>query len=101
MAGRSDGAQSRPERIVEPDVNSVDEQLRQRRWRILRAVLPISHGLGPLPIWVKTPEQFTGWLIGRLNPAGLRAYFRDLEEIAKQTCDLELLRLARRCAGQR
>jgi hypothetical protein len=100
MAGRSGGAQSRPGWVLEADLDPVDEQLRRRRWRILRAVLPIGHGLDPLPTWVKTPEQFVGWLIGRLSPAGLRTYFEDLEEIAKQTCDLELLRLARRYQGQ-
>ena len=51
----------------------------------------MGHGLDPLPTWVKTPEQFIGWLIGRLSPGGLRTYFEDLEGIAKQTCDLELL----------
>jgi len=101
MAGRSGGAQSRPGWVLEADPDPVDEQLRHRRWRILRAVLPIGHGLDPLPTWVKTLEQFVGWLIGRLNPAGLRTYFEDLEEISKQTCDLELLRLARRYQGQR
>ncbi|MBU6507962.1 MAG: hypothetical protein KGI92_07465 [Alphaproteobacteria bacterium] len=101
MAGRSGGAQSRPGWVLEADLDPVDEQLRRRRWRILRAVLPIGQGLDPLPTWVKTPEQFVGWLIGRLSPAGLRTYFEDLEEIAKQTCDLELLRLARRYQGQR
>ncbi|HTC18253.1 MAG TPA: hypothetical protein VK690_04000 [Stellaceae bacterium] len=101
MVGGSSGAQSRPGWVLEPNLDPVDEQLRRRRWRILRAVLPASHGLDPLPTWVKTPEQFIGLLIGRLNPAGLRAYFVELEEIAKQTCDLELLRLARRYRGQR
>jgi hypothetical protein len=101
MVGGSSGAQSRPGWVLEPNLDPVDEQLRRRRWRILRAVLPVSNGPDPLPTWVKTPEQFIGWLIGRLNPAGLRTYFVELEEIAKQTCDLELLRLARRYKGQR
>jgi hypothetical protein len=100
MVGRSSGAQSRPGWVLEPDLDPVDEQLRRRRWRILRAVLPMGHGLDPLPTWVKRPEQFVGWLIGRLTPQGLRSYFQELELIAKQTCDLELLRLARRYQGQ-
>jgi hypothetical protein len=31
----------------------------------------------------------------------LRDYFEDLEEIAKQTCDLELLRFARKYVRRR
>lgn len=40
------------------------------------------------------------WLTSRLGPMALKAYFEDLELIAKQTCDLELLRLARTDRGQ-
>jgi len=103
MAGRSSGVQSRPGWTLEPDLDPIDDQLRRRRrrWRILRVALPYGHGLDPLPAWVKTPEQFIGWLIGRLTPQALKNYFEDLEEIAKQTCDLELLRLARKYLAPR
>jgi hypothetical protein len=37
----------------------------------------------------------------RLSPGAVRRYFDDLELIAKQTCDLELLRLARHYKGSR
>ncbi|HZT51727.1 MAG TPA: hypothetical protein VFA22_07335 [Stellaceae bacterium] len=94
MAGRAE-AQVRPGWTLEPDLNPLDEQLRRRRWRVLRAALPPSRGLDPMPPWVKTPDQFIDWIAGRLSSAAIRGYFADLELIAKQTCDLELLRLAR------
>jgi len=94
MAGRV-LAQTRPGWVLEPDLDPVDEQVRQRRWRVLRAAMPQGCGLDAVPAWVKTPEQFIDWLSSRLNHAAIRAYFIDLELIAKQTCDLELLRLAR------
>jgi hypothetical protein len=94
MAGRS-GAQIRPGWVLEPDLNPVDEQLRLRRWRVLRAALPPGRALEPPPVWVSTPDQFIVWLTSRLSPMAVKAYFEDLELIAKQTCDLELLRLAR------
>lgn len=106
IAGRSSsnissGAQWRAGWVLEPNLNPVDEQLRRRRWRILRALLPVSPALDTLPPWIRTPDHFVSWLIGRMTPAGLYAYFKDLEEVAKQTCDLELFRLARRCRGRR
>ena len=58
-----------------------------------------SSGAQSRPGWVLEPD-LVGWLIGRLTPQGLRSYFQELELIAKQTCDLELLRLARRYQGQ-
>jgi hypothetical protein len=94
MAGRT-LAQTRPGWVLDPDLDPVDEQIRQRRWRVLRAALPPGRGLDAVPGWAKTPEQFIDWLSSRLNQAAIRAYFTDLELIAKQTCDLELLRLAR------
>lgn len=103
IAGRSTTtatAQSRAGWVIEPNLDPVDEQLRRRRWRILRALLPVSPALDALPPWIRTPDQFVSWLIGRMTPAGLHAYFKDLEEIGKQTCDLELFRLARRCRGR-
>jgi hypothetical protein len=94
MTGLS-GAQTRPGWEPEPDLARVESQLRRRRWRVLRAALPPGPGLDPVPGWVKSPDQFIEWLTHRLNPAAVRRYFSDLELIAKQTCDLELLRLAR------
>ena len=100
MAQRG-GAQMRPGWALEPDLHPIDEHLRRRRWRVLRAALPPGRGLDPLPSWVKSPDQFIDWLISRLSPAAIRSYFADLELIAKQTCDLELLRFARHYRGQR
>ena len=80
MAGRSSGVQSRPGWTLEPDLDPIDDQLRRRRWRILRVALPYGHGLDPLPAWVKTPEQFIGWLIGRLTPQALKNYFEDFSK---------------------
>jgi len=96
MSGRNGEAPHRPGWTLDADLDPTDEQMRRRRWRILRAALPVGLGLDPVPTWVSTPEQFIGWLIGRLTPQALRNYFEDLEEIAKQTCDLELLRFARK-----
>jgi hypothetical protein len=101
MIARNGEAPSRAGWTLEADLDPIDEQLRRRRWRILRVALPHGHGLDPVPAWVSTPEQFIGWLIGRLTPKELRSYFEDLEEIAKQTCDLELLRFARKYVPRR
>ena len=101
MNGRNSEAPRRAGWTLEPDLDPIDEQLRRRRWRILRVALPHGLGLDPVPAWVSTPEQFIGWLIGRLTPQALRNYFEDLEEIAKQTCDLELLRFARKYVRRR
>ena len=101
MNGRNNEAPRRAGWTLEADLDPIDEQLRRRRWRILRVALPQGLGLEPIPAWVSTPEQFIGWLIGRLTPQALRNYFEDLEEIAKQTCDLELLRFARKYVRRR
>jgi len=101
MNGRNQEAPRRAGWTLEADLDPIDEQLRRRRWRILRVALPHGLGLDPVPAWVSTPEQFIGWLIGRLTPQALRNYFEDLEEIAKQTCDLELLRFARKYVRRR
>jgi hypothetical protein len=85
----------RPGWALEPDLDPVDEQLRRRRWRVLRAALPQGRGVDQAPSWVKTPDQFIDWLAARLAPRALQGYFEDLELLAKQTCDLELLRFAR------
>lgn len=99
MAGRS-GAQARPGWLLEPDLDPVDEQVRRRRWRVLRAALPRGRNVEGVPQWVRTPDQFIDWLSVRVSTAAMRAYLADLELIAKQTCDLELLRLARSYLGQ-
>jgi hypothetical protein len=52
--------------------------------------------VGPMTHWIKTPEDFVHWLASQLNLSELHTYFRDLEAIAKMSCDLELLRFARR-----
>jgi hypothetical protein len=95
MMGRNSEA-PRAGWTLEADLDPSDEQLRRRRWRILRVALPRGQSLEPVPARIATPEQFIGWLIGRLSAQSLMNYFEDLEEIAKQTCDLELLRLARK-----
>jgi hypothetical protein len=99
MAGRS-SAQIRPGWALEPDLHPVDQQLRRRRWRVLRAALPPGRGLDQFPATVTTPDQFMDWLMSRLSTTAVRHYFEDLELIAKQTCDLELLRLARHYKAQ-
>jgi hypothetical protein len=99
MAARG-GAQTRPGWELEPDLDPVDEHVRRRRWRVLRAALPPGRGLDQLPVWIKTPDQFLDWLMSRLSPASVRGYFEDLEVIAKQTCDLEMLRFARQHKSQ-
>jgi hypothetical protein len=96
MVGRNVEAARRPGWTLEDDLDPIDEQLRRRRWRILRVALPHGYGLEAVPSWIHTPEQFIGWLVGRVTPRALRSYFEDLEAIAKQTCDLELLRFARK-----
>jgi hypothetical protein len=94
--GRNSEAQQRAGWSLDSNLDPRDERLRRRRWRILRVALPHGHGIEPLPAWIRTPEQFLSWVLDRLSGQALRNYFEDLEEIAKQTCDLELLRLARK-----
>jgi hypothetical protein len=79
--------------------DEASEMLWQRRWRIMQNVLPFDTPLEPLPAWVRTPDQFVGWLSCRLDQAGLRAYFRDIQAVAKQIGDLALLRFAPRYLG--
>jgi hypothetical protein len=83
-----------------PQADDIERRLAERRWRILRMIVPSGCKIDPLPLWLETPEQFVRWLTARLEPLANRAYFGDLERIAKQTCDLELLRLARRYRSQ-
>ena len=94
MAQRSE-ARTRPGWALEPNLDPVTELVRRRRWRVLRAALPVGRGLDPIPSGIRTPEEFVDWLLLRLSPMAAKAYFEDLEFIARQTCDLELLRFAR------
>lgn len=90
------GAQPRPGWTMPPDCDSIEAHLPRRRWRILHAAKPGMEPLAPMPNWVRTPEDFVRWLASRLSLNDLFAYFRNLEAIAKLSCDLELLRFARR-----
>ncbi len=74
--------------------------LAQRRWRIMQSILPFDNAQDPLPVWVRTPDQFVGWLSCRIEHRALRAYFCEVQTIAKQICDLELLRFARKYLGE-
>jgi hypothetical protein len=90
------GAPSRPGWTLAAGA-SPEGQLSRRRWRILHNAKPrIEPPIGPMPLWVKTPENFVRWLASHLSLNQLYAYFRDLEAIAKLSYDLELLRFARR-----
>jgi hypothetical protein len=71
----------------------------RRRWRILQNAQPVVVPSEPAPPWIRTPEQYVDWLSVRVRPADLRDFFRTLEEIARQSCDLELLRFARTYLG--
>ena len=83
-----------------PTASPVETLIGQRRWRILQNAQPLFTPVEPVPHWIRAPEQFVEWLSMRLTPSELRDYFRDLEDIARQSCDLELLRFARRYLGQ-
>ena len=48
-----------------------------------------------MPLWISTPTDFLGWLLVKLSVHELQDYFQQLERLAKNYCDLELLRLAR------
>jgi len=93
---RMNAAFSRPGWVSEANTDSGDMLMRHRRWRIMESLLPFDSTLDPLPAWVRTPEQFVGWMSCRIDTAGLKAYFREIQAVAKQTCDLELLRFARK-----
>ena len=82
-----------------PTASPVETLIGQRRWRILQNAQPMFTPTEPAPSWIRTPEQFVEWLAIRLTPTELRSYFQDLEEIARQSCDLELLRFTRRYLG--
>ncbi|HEY3916866.1 MAG TPA: hypothetical protein VGL83_03695 [Stellaceae bacterium] len=82
--------------IAQGDNHGADAQLPRRRWRILHNAKPPMGATGPAPGWIKTPDDFVHWLAVHLSVNELYTYFRDLEAIAKMSCDLELLRFARR-----
>ncbi len=88
------GAQMRPGWTI-TDTDPMDAQLPRRRWRILHAAKPRTEPMGPFPAWIKTPEEFVRWLATKISTNELYIYFRDLEAIAKMSCDLELLRFSR------
>jgi hypothetical protein len=96
MAGRGSKVQSRSGVAVDADLEAFDQRLRQRRWRILRAALPQGYEVAAMPLWITAPDQFLGWIAPQLPRAAGMVYFAELERIAKQTGDLDLLRLARR-----
>ena len=84
----------------QPSIGTVDTLIGQRRWRVLQNAQPLFEPAETAPNWIRTPEQYVDWLSLRVGPRELRAYFHDLEEIARQSCDLELLRFARRYLGR-
>lgn len=100
MIRPSTGLRPRPGWDRQPTPSSVDTLIGQRRWRILHNAQPLFEPAEAVPNWIRTPEQFVDWLSLRVGPGELRAYFHDLEVIARQSCDLELLRFARRYLGR-
>ena len=92
----STGAQPRPGWIMPPDSNSPEAYLQRQRWEILDTAKPCREPLGATPEWVKSPHDYVRWLASVLSLNQLYAFFRDLETVAKTSCDLELLRFARR-----
>lgn len=94
MSRNPTSAPSRPGWAMASD-DSPEAQLPRRRWRILHNAKPHTEPVVPMPHWIKTPEDFVRWLANRLSLSELYTYFRDLEAIAKMSCDLELLRFAR------
>ena len=80
---------------IDPELDPIDAGLRRRRWRILREVIPGRTGSDLMPLWISTPTDFLGWLLVKLSANELQDYFQQLERLAKNYCDLELLRLAR------
>jgi hypothetical protein len=100
MIRSSTGFKPRPgwERVAAP--HPAETIIGQRRWRILQNAQPRFQPAEAVPSWIRTPEQFVDWLSLRVGARELRAYFIDLEAIARQSCDLEMLRFARRYLGR-
>jgi hypothetical protein len=86
------GVRPRPGWDRGPAASAVDTLMGRRRWRILQTALPDIVPSEPVPLWIRTPEQFVDWLSVRVRPNDLRGYFLTLEDIARRSCDLELLR---------
>ena len=80
---------------IDPELDPIDAGLRRRRWRILRELIPGRIRSEAMPLWISTPTDFLGWLLVKLSVNELQDYFQQLERLAKNYCDLELLRLAR------
>jgi hypothetical protein len=99
MSRTSPLARTRPGWDRLPTANPVETLIGQRRWRILQNAQPLYTPTEPVPSWIRMPEQFVEWLAIRLTPTELRGYFHDLEQIARQSCDLEMLRFAKRYLG--
>ena len=81
MSRNPTGVSSRPGWAIAPE-DSQEAQLPRRRWRILHNAKPRMEPVGPMPNWIKTPEDFVRWLASRLSLNELYTYFRDLEAIA-------------------
>ena len=96
MARRMRGADEAVGWNADAAVDAGYVQLRQRRWRILRSLLPATRSARALPAWVRTPEEFVRWVALTIDADDRAQYFDDLEVVALKSCDLELLRLARR-----
>jgi hypothetical protein len=100
MLRSSTGFRPRPGWDRLASTSPVEALMGQRRWRILQNAQPVFQPAEAVPGWIRTPEQFVDWLSLRVGPRELRAYFMDVEEIARQSCDLELLRFVRRYLGR-
>jgi len=100
MIRSSTGFRSRPGWDRVPSPSPLETMIGQRRWRILQNAQPRLQPAEAVPNWIRTPEQFVDWLSLRVGARELRAYFVDLEDIARQSCDLEILRFARRYLGR-
>ena len=64
MSRNPTGAQSRPGWAIAPE-DLQEAQLPRRRWRILHNAKPRMEPVGPMPNWIKTPEDFVRWLASR------------------------------------
>lgn len=82
--------------LVRDDDEGPEARLPRQRWRMLHDTRPHMAPTGPMPRWIETPDDFVYWLAAYLTATELHAYFRDLEAAARRSCDLELLRFARR-----
>lgn len=100
MIRPSTGFRPKPGWDRQPSISAVDTLIGQRRWRILQTAQPPFEPTEAVPNWIRTPEQYVDWLSLRVGPRELHTYFHDIEAIARQSYDLELLRFARRYLGR-